>query len=1350
MGNFYSISDKTSVAIGRDYRCDIAIDEPHISRVHIIIYPQAGNLTAIVKILSSSKTLIGDSEYSKGTSTTIGKSELINIGGYIVVWLGRYVYITKIIKGGLQDACINNIIKGQAIDITDLCEKYHEKSSNREMFMPAVRRRSCLNMTPIDIEGPPARKLPQKQSLALAAGPALTMAIPIMLGCGRTISIMTSIIAAFWAAGNVISRKRKLKSEERRRRNCYMAYIDECEQKIRQRYKECVAAYNSSYPSVAKVLNRGPDPFLMWNKESADAEYHMYRIGIGYLDFPVDINTPKERFAQIDDSLKEMPDALKSKYQLLPSVPVAIDLKSVYAVGIIYDDKRRLTEVLNAFILQMCICKSPVQLRICMAINDVELSKRLSYVTYLPHWDDVDEKIDKSEDIDGQDLAERILITDDADTISYYACDKVIIIKSRLAHIPTFANLILCIKRDHAGIMHAGSDEGNASRQEILFDTISPKQAEESARLLGRLWGNRDRVDNKIPSVVPFNQVYDEIKTNRQVSEEMLAELVENRWMRSDPIQSLAAPIGIGERYEVIYLDFHERKHGPHGLVAGTTGSGKSELLTTIILSMSIQFPPDKVGFFLIDYKGGGMANQFAHLPHLLGSISNLSEAESNRAMLSLKSENRRRQRIFIEAGVNNINDYMKEYDNGNVTMALPHVFIIIDEFAELKKERPEFMGELISVAAVGRSLGIHLILATQKPSGVVDDKIRSNSKFRICLRVEDKSDSNDMLHKPDAAYITECGRGYLQVGNDEVYKCFQSSYAMCSISGERTGKVKLYDEKMRLMDVATGCEEKVEVQANWHQMFMSAIGIADSRYKGARAGRLWLPRLPDDIAFDLVTDISDEAIVYALGDNPACQCYVDAGINTNEHMSVLVLGAQDSGKSSILTTLSLGIMLKLVKDNELNNNEDHPVWIYVVDLGGGKLKYYRSLKLCGGYITTETITRIPMLLCYIKDIIDKRKSLPDEALCELPPILLIIDNYGEASKVYSEECTQVIGEILKYGRRTKIILLVSALEIGANEFPTKHVDKLDKLIILGTFDCYRMASYLNTQPKLVPQIDTAKGRGVAMNVDYPIEIQCKYTSFDTITSVTNVINTRFSKFVPEYPYIPDNPCLEDYIERAIRKKPPLSDGSIYTALPVGYECQTGRLYEINLAKLSSVIISGRLGTGKRSLLNIISIIASRYNIKTISANCAESLVNVLNTYEHKDTHERLIIRVNDLGALMEELSRSTLTSDQIEMISRYFNNMQRGRKNVTIIGIISEDSRIRPSDSVITENLFKKPYVIYCGGGLDSQRLFDFSYLSYTKQSKRYNPGYATVNKFSKRLFYGDIQIPRLIEEEE
>lgn len=172
------------------------------------------------------------------------------------------------------------------------------------------------------------------------------------------------------------------------------------------------------------------------------------------------------------------------------------------------------------------------------------------------------------------------------------------------------------------------------------------------------------------------------------------------------------------------------------------------------------------------------MANLFKDLPHLLGSITNLDGAQSMRALVSINAELKRRQCLFSEYEVNHINQYQKKYKSGEAPEPMPHLFLISDEFAELKSNQPEFMKELVSTARIGRSLGIHLILATQKPSGVVDDQIWSNSRFKLALKVADRSDSQEMLKTPDAADITQPGRAYLQVGNNEIYELFQSAWS--------------------------------------------------------------------------------------------------------------------------------------------------------------------------------------------------------------------------------------------------------------------------------------------------------------------------------------------------------------------------------------------------------------------------------------------------------------------------------------------------------------------------------------------------------------------------------------------
>lgn len=280
----------------------------------------------------------------------------------------------------------------------------------------------------------------------------------------------------------------------------------------------------------------------------------------------------------------------------------------------------------------------------------------------------------------------------------------------------------------------------------------------------------------KLPSVITFMQLFGVGKVEHLN--------VLTRWKENNPTKTLQTPVGIDIYGETFMLDLHEKFHGPHGLVAGMTGSGKSEFIITYILSLAVNYHPYEVAFILIDYKGGGMAKSFEHLPHTAGIITNLDGAAINRSLVSIQSELKRRQEIFAQTSklvnVSNIDiyKYQKLYREGKVSEPLQHLFIISDEFAELKTQQPDFMTQLVSAARIGRSLGVHLILATQKPSGVVDDQIWSNSRFRVCLKVQERADSMDMLKRPDAAELTDTGRFFLQVGYNELFELGQSAWA--------------------------------------------------------------------------------------------------------------------------------------------------------------------------------------------------------------------------------------------------------------------------------------------------------------------------------------------------------------------------------------------------------------------------------------------------------------------------------------------------------------------------------------------------------------------------------------------
>ncbi|MGC8781949.1 MAG: FtsK/SpoIIIE domain-containing protein, partial [Anaerolineae bacterium] len=213
-----------------------------------------------------------------------------------------------------------------------------------------------------------------------------------------------------------------------------------------------------------------------------------------------------------------------------------------------------------------------------------------------------------------------------------------------------------------------------------------------------------------------------------------------------------------------------------HGLIAGGTGSGKSELLMTVVVGLALNYDPSVLNFVLVDFKGGGTFAPFEKLPHCVDIATNLNRAGVQRMFTAIRAEIERRQKLTTETGTKDIIEYRRR--GYHLTHApLPHLFIIIDEYAEMIAENPDFKAELDSITRVGRSAGINLLLASQRPTGITD-QMRANIKYRICLRVEEPETSREMLRRSDAAFLPGGipGRGYLQVGSETI-ELFQTAY---------------------------------------------------------------------------------------------------------------------------------------------------------------------------------------------------------------------------------------------------------------------------------------------------------------------------------------------------------------------------------------------------------------------------------------------------------------------------------------------------------------------------------------------------------------------------------------------
>ena len=838
---FFGVYDKfllhpaQDITIGKNENSVLCYDYRNIiSGLHAVIRRDSGTGYCI-EDRSHNGTFVNSRRITGTRHLVYG--DLISIYGLSLVYLGECLAVESDVENLVIDGKILRPVA--ALDFGSHIRMGGDGVDRREnvvhLFHRAPRYYPELETEKEEIEAPPAPKEDNNRSLLLTIGPSMTMALPMLLGCGLAIysarttgnsgvfmytglvtAVSSATLGTIWALVNINQEKKRLREDALKRFELYGEYLINCGNRIKEKYEKNTITLRKLYDTPEECCTYDYHSSKLWNRNKNQEDFLRHRIGMGDMPFQVEISIPKEKFTMINDSLAEKPKLIKETYATLHEVPICVDLENNPLIGIVGGSgKQGCYTMAYDLIAQIAASNSytDVKLGFIVQSRDQAGEDRWAFAKWLPHAWSGDKRLrfmaDNKNDASDvffelvRNLRERaeehtkkngfkphyVLFVEDAslfegELITKYLFDNeklgitVILLAEGVEELPNSCEYVIENTGNFQGVYRT-TDTVDA-RLRVQLDHVREEQLDLFARKLSNIRVQEIESGGELPSTLTFFDMYGIHKPSELQ--------VEERWKKNRTYESIKGLLGVKAGNSPCYLDVHEKYHGPHGLVAGTTGSGKSETLQTYILSLSVNYSPDDVGFFVIDYKGGGMANLFSDLPHLIGQISNLSGNQVRRAMISIKSENVRRQKIFNEYGVNNINSYTKLYKNKEAAVPIPHLFIIIDEFAELKREEPDFMKELISVAQVGRSLGVHLILATQKPSGTVDDNIWSNSKFRLCLRVQDKADSKDMLHRPDAAYITQAGRCYLQVGNDELFELFQSGWSGAIYDEEEAG----------------------------------------------------------------------------------------------------------------------------------------------------------------------------------------------------------------------------------------------------------------------------------------------------------------------------------------------------------------------------------------------------------------------------------------------------------------------------------------------------------------------------------------------------------------------------------
>ena len=760
---------------------------------------------------------------------------------------------------------------------------------------------------------------------------------------------------------------------------------------------------------------------------------------------------------------------------------------------------------------------------------------------------------------------------------------------------------------------------------------------------------------------------------------------LENRWNTPRVFKSMSAPLGVSKT-GIVNLDLHDKAHGPHGLVAGTTGSGKSEILQTYILSMATLYHPYEVGFVIIDFKGGGMVNQFKNLPHLLGAITNIDGKQINRSLMSIKAELEKRQRLFAEVEVNHIDKYIQKFKDGEATVPLPHLILIVDEFAELKAEQPEFMKELISAARIGRSLGVHLILATQKPSGQVNEQIWSNSRFKLCLKVQSQEDSNEVLKSPLAAEIKEAGRAYLQVGNNEIFELFQSAYSgspeRMEDAGSRINEFALYDISLSGKKKPIYVQKRKKEAGNSRTQLEAIVDyVHDYCEKKAisKLSDICLPPLPGVLKYvDLPKSSKEPGVCVRLGmyDDPSNQYQGEISINLSED-NLIIVGSAQYGKTNTLQT----IIRDLVE-----NYSSNQVNVYILDFGSMILKNLEKLKHIGGVIISSEEERVinlfKMLTCELAhrkerlatEGVSSFVSYLDAGFTDLPQIVLMIDNLTALQQLYPSE-SELLLNLCREGNTVGISIIVANSQTNGIGF--KYLSNFAQRI---AFFCNDSGEYTSLFDRMRIAPDNLPGR-VLVDINHQIMEGQIFLAFEGEREIDRVTTMRsYAVDINEHnsgsPAKPIPVVPEIVTIASLKAQHPELCQAAYQ-IPFGMNYADMRIEYLNLLQNGVVGILGREEGGKTNfVLNVLSVIQSNIFSNLTKAYIFDDSRHKLESVNEYGCVETYTTDISVAKSMIEEI-HSTLSERKLNISTSGANITQALSSEPLLLLVISGQENI-------------------------------------------------------------------------
>ncbi|MEX2563348.1 MAG: FtsK/SpoIIIE domain-containing protein [Nitriliruptoraceae bacterium] len=923
-----------------------------------------------------------------------------------------------------------------------------------------------LNRTPyrrprleaVDVPGPgrpPTR--PAKRSFNLLAL-LLPMAGAVLfaLVLGRPEFLLFALLGPLSAVANIIGERRSGGRTYRQelaifgqRRAAWIERLDAAITDERRRRNEAA-------PDITDLTRRAEARSSdLWARTRSSGDFLHLRLGLG-----TDECRTSTRLADATDGDTLAADLVEDLRQrsMLTSVPVVVDAVQ-HPIVSLYGDASTVDAVTLALLVQSATLHSPEDLVICAAMPETD--RIVDVVKWLPHTRSTASPIAGPHVVRGSaaanDLVRRLL--DVATQRSSSSWPRLLLLLDEGAEVdrPTLSALLDVAGDVALAVMWVGRDLGWVPRQSTAVVHCPPAASGQRAWLwftdpdLDARQLDLDLVDSGVASrigraLAPVRDASGASTTNAIPRTAALLgtlgttaaspEWIIEQWRSVDGYE-LRAPIGIGP-HGPVEIDLVE--HGPHALIAGTSGSGKSELLRAIIAALIARHPPSRLNLLFIDYKGGASSNVFQQAPHTVGYVTNLSAELAMRALVSLRAELDRRMRL-MEGKATDLNDMLDRFPDE----APPSLVIVVDEFATLVTQVPHFIAGMVDIAQRGRSLGIHLILATQRPSGAVNDDILANTNLRISLRVLDPSDSSSILGGPEAAKIPAPlrGRGFARLGEGGLIE-FQSAFPGAA-STVASAVAEVTVEDFAPSGPATSLPEpagKAGIEHSQLDEVIAAVGAASRQLGVANGRRPWVAPLPFLITFDEVVGggfgAVDELkpgrdVLIGVADLPDHQRQAPEVVDLEATGGLLVFGTGGSGRTTTLRT---------VIASALAHASPEDVEVFILDYAGQSLATVGDLAHVAAVAAGDDLESSTRILMHLRAEVSRRQTLlaayKAETLTALhrlapnkqvPRLLLVVDGYEGFSRTFDRglhQWSELFVETVLAGRSVGIHLVAS------------------------------------------------------------------------------------------------------------------------------------------------------------------------------------------------------------------------------------------------------------------------------------------------------------------------------------